>query len=186
MGPHVGDPRAGGGVRKRRQLTIAEAPHSSELERYLGRRRDADGKLEPKPKPRPRRSVSASVFGRTLIETQAMIDERDWARCETRHLVALHELMHLKTYGVSAEMSASERHTAGFRMSAFVKRAFDGANIEAVAYFRWMWTQEIGKEKWCRENNIARHRSIGLGLAISGEMLREYRIAGRRARQSRG
>ncbi len=154
----------------------------SPLEIYLGRKRDAGGSLIPRKK--KSRTVAASTFDRTRVETQEMIDTRDWGACAARHLVALYDLMHLKIYGIDVTMSGSERYTATLMAGGFVKRAFGGDFEKSVDYFRWAWTREKEREKWRRENGRD-GGTIGLGFMFSNKLLDQYRIALVRQRNRR-
>lgn len=153
----------------------ADASQQGSLEKYLGRERDPDGALVPRKK--KTRAVAASAHGRTIAEASTMMRTRKWDGCAARHLVALYDLMHERTYGVASEMSPTERYRSTMLMGAFVKRSFAGDFVEAVAYFRWVWTREIGREKWRRENNVTDGRRIGFALMMSGSMVTDYRLA---------
>lgn len=146
------------------------------LEKFLGRKRDAEGKLIPKPKPKRRKTVAASTFARTEHETREMIRTRDWEGCAVRHLVALFEIMHEKAYGIAPTTSASERYTMTLMMGGFVKRAFGGDIDKALDYFRWLWTREIANEKWRRENG-REPRRLAFRWTVGNGMLDDYRVA---------
>lgn len=146
----------------------------SPLESFLGRTRGADGKLVPRKA--KKKTFAAAVFGKAIEETKVMIANGDFEGCGARHLVALYSLMHDKVYGVEPVMSSSERHTAVLRMGGFVKHHFGGDFQQAVAFYRWVWTREIGREKWRRENKREGSR-LSIGLLMSGSIITDYRVA---------
>ena len=157
---------------------------SSPLEKFLGRERDPEtGKLVPKEKPKRPKSVAASTFARTIRETEEMMSSRVWDDCTARHLVALYDLMHRKTYGIEPAMTGSDRYRATLMAGSFVKRAFGGEIGKALEYLRWIWTREIEREKWRRENAREGGR-ISIGLLFSNRMLDDYRVAMARKRPS--
>ncbi len=164
---------------KRKKKPEATTP----LEALLGRKRDPEtGALVPKKKPAKRRSVASSTFERTLLETQEMIDSRDWTACAARHLVALYDLMHRKTYGVEPTMTGSERYRSTMIAGSFVLRVFGGDFEKALEYLRWVWTREMGREKWRRENGREAGR-LSLRSIFSGSfLLDDYRVAMARKR----
>ena len=111
-----------------------------------------------------------------------MMDARDWTGCTARHLVALYDLMHEKTYGITVTMSGTERYRYTLIAGAFVKRSFDGDFIKAIEFFRWVWTREIEREKWRRENDRDGGH-IGLGFMFSNRLLDQWRLHLARARR---
>jgi hypothetical protein len=128
-----------------------------------------------KPKTAKPKTIAAAVFNRARAETSAMMETGDWSSCTARHLVALYDLMHVKCYGVEASMSSSERHTLVLRAGGFVKREFSGDYDRAIDYFRWLWTREMGREKWRRENHREGMR-VTLGMCLSGMVITDYRL----------
>ena len=151
------------------------------LEKFLGRKRDEDGKLIPKKRTSRAKTVAASTFARTEHETREMMaaalrgDEEAWDECETRHLVALFAIMHEKTYGIAPTTSPSERYTMTLMMGGFVKRSFGGDMAKALEYFRWLWTREMRNEKWRRENDRETRR-LAFQWTIGNRMLDDYRV----------
>lgn len=144
------------------------------LEVYLGRTRDPDtGKLVPKRK--RSKAVAASTFDLTRVETQRMMDEREWEGCTSRHLVALYDIMYRKTYGVDVTMSGSERYRLTMIAGAFVKRLFGGDFVQAIEFFRWVWTREIGREKWRREEG-REGGLISAGFMFSNRLYDQWRL----------
>lgn len=122
------------------------------------------------------KTVGAATFEKSLVEVDAMLESRDWSRCQARHLVALYDRMHLKCYGIEAvELGPAARYNAGMMASGLVRREFDGDFQEAIDYMRWAWTKEIRKEKWLRENNKSGRR-ISSYLMFNGSLLTDYRL----------
>lgn len=146
---------------------------TSPLEKFLKRERDNMGNLVPKR--RAKRSIAAAVYSRTEFETQAMIDERNFDGCQIRHLVALYAIMHKKCYGVEVVMSSTERYTATARMGRFARTMFGGDLDKVIDYLRWLWTREMSREKWRRENNHG-GGTISFFATISGALVTQYRV----------
>lgn len=166
-------------TRRKRSGAVTKSPS---LEAFLGRARDPEtGKLIPKKKRARTRSVAASTHDRTRAETQRMIDTRDWEGCAPRHLVALYDLMHRKTYGIDAPMTGTERHRATLMAGGFVKRAFGGDMDKALHYLRWLWTREMDREKWRRENGRDGGR-LELRWIFGNRLLTDYQVAMARKR----
>ncbi len=152
-----------------------EPTEASPLETFLKRTRDPMGRLIPQ-KRKPK-TIAAATYGRTIIETQGMIETRNWAGCAIRHLVALYGLMHLKVYGVEAIMSSTERYTATLRMGSFVKQHFDGDIGPSLDYFRWVWSREMGRETWRRENGRTESSRLGFYFVLGNVCMTDYRLA---------
>jgi len=146
---------------------------SASLDALLKRKRDAAGRLLPKP--RKKRAMAASTLDRAMVEMQEMIDARDWAGCVPRHLVALYVLMHKKTYGIEPTMSASERYRYAGMAAGFVKRAFAGDMTRALSYLRWVWTREIERERWRRENGREGGR-LSFNVMLCNSLLDDWRL----------
>ena len=150
-----------------------EAPSDLEM-KFLNRKRDADGKLVPRKK-RSKRSVGAALFERTRAETEEMMRATVWDGCRPAHLVALHDVMHERTYGVPSGMTGTERMTGAKMVGMLVKRSFDGEPANAVMYFRWLWTREVSNERWRRENGRSGKR-LTLGYACSSAAVTDWRV----------
>lgn len=150
-----------------------EAPSDLEM-KFLNRKRDADGKLVPRKK-RSKRSVGAAVFQKTRAETEEMMRTTEWDGCRASHLVALHDVMHERTYGVPSGMTGTERQTSAKMIGSLVKRAFDGEPSNAVMYFRWLWMREVSTERWRRANNRSGKR-LTLGYACSSAAVTDWRV----------
>jgi len=122
------------------------------------------------------KTISASVFNRARVEAEEMMRSRDWKNATARHLVALYDLMHEKVYGVEAiELGPSERHKAALMAGNAIKRFFNGDVEACVEFLRWVWTREMGREKWRRENGQSGQR-IGIRLMFSGSLVTDYRV----------
>lgn len=135
------------------------------------------GKAKKPRSERPKKTtMAAAVFDRARAEMQAMIDSQNFAGCSARHIVALYDLMHVKVYGVEVSMSGSERHTYTLRAGGFIKREFSGDYTKAIAFFRWLWAREMGREKWRRETGNEGGR-LDIGQSISGKSITDYRLA---------
>ncbi len=140
------------------------------------------GRATAKEKPKRRATMAASVFNRAVAETEAMMAEGDWSQCTARHIVALYDLMHMKVYGIESSMSSGDRHIAALRAGSFAKRELGGDFEKVVDYFRWVWTREMGREKWRRENGREGAR-LTIGWCFGGALFTDYRLAlTRRAR----
>lgn len=161
MRPHVV-------ARMRRRLTIEEA---------AGAIRDPEtGELSARSKPKPRsKTLSPAAFAKAVAETQRMMESCDWALCGARHIVALYEIMHERVYKVPVEASSAERRRFQLLVGAFVKRVFDGDYAAMVDYFRWVWSREIGQERWRREHG-KEGRVLGLPLLLTGGFVTQYRV----------
>lgn len=123
-----------------------------------------------------RKTVSSSSFERTKEEFERMLEDDDWDRCEARHLIAFFEQAHTICYGVEdASLDAQTRYKAVRTADAFVKREFSGNFVKTVAYFRWLWLRESGREKWRRENSV-QGGHVTWYTAFSGKTLTEYRL----------
>jgi hypothetical protein len=123
-----------------------------------------------------RKTVGASVFNRARTEAEEMKRSRDWSGATARHLVALYDLMHEQVYGVEAlELGPAERHKAMLLAGNFVKHHFGGDVEACVAFLRWVWTREMDREKWRRENGRSGQR-IGIRLMLSTSLLTDYRV----------
>lgn len=147
---------------------------SPETLAFMRRRLDAEGELVPKK--RREGVVAAAAHDRTKVETERMMWERDWRGCEARHLVALYDLMHARTYGVAAPMTAAERYRLVGRAAGFLRNSFGGDVAEVIEYFRWAWGREVGRERWAREKGIEGRGRIGPGLMFSTHLLGDYRV----------
>ena len=124
------------------------------------------------------KSIGASVFNRALAEVDSMIESGDWSEATARHLVALYDRMHEKCYGVEAiELGPSERYNATMMAANMLRHKFNGDMSEAIAFMRHTWTEEIRKEKWCRENGRERNFRIGVRLMFGGQLVTDYRLA---------
>lgn len=154
-------------------------PPPSPLERYLGRERDATGRLVPVKKPRRSKTVAAAKHDRARCEAEEMIRTTDWSACAARHIVALYDLMHERTYGVESSMTSAERYRCTLMAGGFVKRHFRGDFEAAIDYLRWVWTREIGREARRRETGADGGR-IGFALMVSTSMLDDWRVANAR------
>lgn len=122
------------------------------------------------------KTISASVFNRARLEAKEMMRTREWKDATARHLVALYDLMHEKVYGVEAlELGPSERHKAALIAGNMIKRYFDGDVVACVEFLRWVWTREIAREKWRRDNRVSGQR-IGIRLMFSGSLVTDYRV----------
>jgi hypothetical protein len=166
------------------------------------------GKVTAKEKRAKPKTMAAAVFNRARVETQAMMDSCDWEGCTARHILALYDLMHVKTYGIEASMSATERHQLVLRAGGFVRREFGvvidccemrqasrsvaetltcsscgehvatkGNFVDAVDYFCWLWTREIGREKWRREHPERGGGRLTMGICMAGTVITDYRLA---------
>lgn len=135
-------------------------------------------------KRRSRTTIGASVFNRALQEVDEMVKSGEWDNCTARHLVALYDMMHTKCYGIEpAELGPKERYRAVFMVSGLIKREFGDDILKMVAYMRWVWTREIGREKWRRENNSDSNFRIGFRMMFSpSSLLTDYRLAQQRKR----
>lgn len=102
------------------------------------------------------KTISASSFDRTKRETEAMIASEDFAACEVRHLVALYDAMHLKIYGLtSTELAdAKTRFNTTMMAKRFVDQHCQGDVQAVVDYMQWLWTAEIGLERWRQANGV--------------------------------
>jgi hypothetical protein len=145
---------------------------------------NSDARGRPKKDKQRPKTIAASVFDRTLVETRERMRTAEWEDAGARHLVALYAILHEKIYGVeAAELGPQERYTATLRAGLMLKNEFDGDIEEAVAFFRWAWQREASREKWRRENNRSGGR-IGIRLMFSGQLLTDYRLDRARKRRS--
>lgn len=144
---------------------------SPEMQRLV-----AEGEAKAARKRARSKTISASVFNRARLEAEEMVRTREWSGATARHLVALYDLMHEKVYGVEAlELGPSERHKAALIAGNMIKRYFNGDVEACVEFLRWVWTREMGREKWRRENQQSGQR-IGIRLMFSGSLVTDYRV----------
>lgn len=145
---------------------------------------NSDARGRPKVERQRPKTIAASVFGRTVSETRAMMQSGDWEGAGARHLVALYAILHERVYGVEAvELGPQERYTATLRAGLFLKHEFGGDVAEAVQFFRWTWAREKSREDWRRENRRSGGR-IGIRLMFAGQILTDYRLDRARKRRS--
>lgn len=138
---------------------------------------DQNAKAERRQKRKSRKpSMSTSSFERTKQEAKQMLEDDEWDKCEARHMIALYEEVHLLCYSVAdASLDSQSRYKAVRTADCFVKREFSGNFAKAMAYFRWLWQRESGREKWRRENS-REGGHLSWYAVFSGKLLTEYRL----------
>lgn len=124
------------------------------------------------------RTVAASKFDRTLSEVDVMILSSNWDGAKPRHLVALYDRMHTKIYGVECvELGPTERYNTVMQALTLVKSEFEGDAENAVEFMRWVWSREMNKLKWCRENGHGTPNRITPWKMFSKSFVTDYRVA---------
>lgn len=121
--------------------------------------------------------TSRGSIERAREEAVAMAADADWSSARGTHLVALYEKLHEAVYGVlPAELDGKNWALASAAAGRLVEKDFGGDPSKAVAFMRWAWRREQGRERWRRENGRDGSR-IGWRLQFGGSMLTEYRIS---------
>lgn len=96
-------------------------------------------------------SVSAARARQLDEEADEMRRGRDWSEAGPGHLVSLWAWCHRAVYGVEASTSPRERASAHALAKKLISDRFSGDARAAVAFVRWCWEREKGREKWRRE-----------------------------------
>lgn len=148
-----------------------DEPLSEEMKSIVGK---VSKKLERRKKTK---TIAASSFDRACIEVEEMIKTGKWAGCRARHLVALYDLMHYKCYKIEdASLGSKERYNATMLATTFTKREFGEGNfVKVVEYMRWLWSREMEREKWRRENYKEGGR-LGYYHVFGNKNLTEYKL----------
>lgn len=151
-------------------FTEKEAP-SAAMSALLSKTRKRIANRKKKPK-----TIAVGEFNRALLEVDTMLRTGDWSDATTRHMVALYDRMHERTYGVEAlELGPTERFNALMLASNMLKTHFSGDLEKMVPYMLWVWNREVEREAWRRRNQQSGQR-IGVRLMFSGSMLTDYRV----------
>jgi hypothetical protein len=116
-------------------------------------------------------------------EMERRTSSGDWDGASPAAFVALYEWLHRCVYGVDAG-DLDPRGWAFATSSArrMVEKDFGGDAAEAVAFMKWVWKREDGREKWRRENGRDGQTIGWRQLFGAGYLRTDYRIS--KARRS--
>lgn len=136
---------------------------------------------------RPSRPFSGEPWKRFESECRAMSRSGDWSAATPAHLVALHEDMHRRVYGVAATMNAAARKRASLFAGQRVSRDFSGDVVAAAEFVRWAWVREEEREEYRKRTNSESSFVLGYAYLFAGaKVLDEYRVSlARRAERER-
>lgn len=97
----------------------------------------------------PKRRLDAG-----LADVERRIAERDWDNMRPMTLVSVFVWCHRRTYGVTpAELEKAPALSRACMLAAnLVKREFENDFDAALAFIRWTWEREDGREQWRRRN----------------------------------
>jgi hypothetical protein len=115
-------------------------------------------------------------LARQIRETKVMMDTDDWGCAKASHLVALYVILHEMIYGVEPELKGDELKQSKMAAGTFLKSRCNGNFETAVAYMKWVWKRERGREEWRRNEHID-GKVLGWRLILMvPSMWTEYRI----------
>jgi len=120
------------------------------------------GSVEERKKASKRAKASSPGARRKqyIAEVERRIAEQDWAGTKPGLLVALYWSCHVKVYGVvPAELDSASTWTTAMKAAGnLVNFQFNGNVQTAIAFMRWLWTREQGREQWRRKNQFSGSR----------------------------
>lgn len=116
-------------------------------------------------------------------EAERMRQDADWSQAENGHLVALYIACHEHCYGVRpTELdSGKEFAQARFAVDRLAKKEFRGSRQELVAFMRWAWAREEGREKWRRREGREGGR-LGWRIQFSSSLISDFLLDRERRR----
>jgi hypothetical protein len=142
----------------------------------------------PKRLKKAKRRPSLPPRSRLMCDVVLMLKSGDWPSATPAHLVELYDWCHEKVYGVaSPELNMpDERLGACSAARSLLTKEFGGDSTAAVAFLRWAWAREEGREKWARQNQKERGRLAWRTLFSGRGVLGDYRVAAARAAKNAG
>jgi len=124
-------------------------------------------------------STGAAAQMRARAEMDAMRATGDWSAARAPHLVALYAHCHRTAYGVEpTELENGRNYAAASAMAKrLVEETFETMQA-CVDFMRWVWQEEIRKEKWRKENGVD---AVPIGWRFQftprGTLVTRYRVA---------
>lgn len=92
-------------------------------------------------------------------------------------LVGLYIVCHEKVYTVyPTELNPEIFAVAVGAARKMLYDQFDGKVFDAVQFMRWLWTREIGKERWRKENAVEARRIDWRSQFSGAYFITDYRI----------
>ncbi len=134
--------------------------------------------IKPKPKRTRTRRPQLDTY---LEQVEAMMSEGTLETdAEPKHLVALYAWCHRTVYGVSV-VSEFDANAWRGAISA-CRRLVDelGSVANTVAFIRWVWKRENGREAWRRNNGREGSRITWRAQFVSRHLLTDWKLDMRR------
>jgi len=93
-------------------------------------------------------------------------------------LLALYARLHERVYegmpDSELKMNPRARAAGAAAMTRLVAEL--GDEVEVVAFFRWAWHREVGREAWRKQNNGGNGGRLTWQALSSGRVLTDYRV----------
>lgn len=119
---------------------------------------------------------------RAMEDLARRMKQRDWDEMKPQVLVALYAWFHEQVYGTGPSLKGREWLNACRAAGRMVKTEFAGDYDDALAFMRWAWKRERGRERWRRENGKGGKVINWRQQFVFTDLLTDWRVARDRKR----